>query len=420
MRERTNRLRKPTKQKFSFLLLLGIIGPGLITANAGNDAGGIFTYASVGASYGYSMLWGLLLITFSLAVVSEMNARMAIVTGKGLSDLIREHFGVKLTFLAMFVLLIANFGVVLGDFAGIAASLELFGISKFISVPLLAVVIWALVSKGSYKHVEKIFLAFTFVFFGYIISCFLVKPDWVTVFHSTVTPTLKMDSGFLAVFIGMIGTTITPYMQFYLQSSIVDKRMKISELKYERIDVYFGSVWGNAIAFFIIVCTAAAMFKSGIPITSAAQAAGALAPLAGRYASVLFGVGLLGASILACFVIPLSTSYAICEAFGFESGVDNKPKDAPAFYGIYTAIIIAGAAIILIPGLSLVGITILSQQIAGILCPIILIFMTVLVNNKKLMGKHVNTKLQNVLAIATVSFIIVLTFLLFVILPLVH
>ncbi|MFT8889563.1 MAG: Nramp family divalent metal transporter [Ethanoligenens sp.] len=420
MREHTTKLRKTPKRNFSFLLLLGIIGPGLITANAGNDAGGIFTYASVGASYGYSMLWGLLLITFSLAVVSEMNARMAVVTGKGLSDLIREHFGVKLTFFAMIVLLIANFGVVLGDFAGIAASLELFGISRYISVPIFAIIIWALVSKGSYKHVEKIFLAFTFVFFGYIISCFLVKPDWVTVLHSTFTPTLKMDGGFLAIFIGMIGTTITPYMQFYLQSSIVDKRMKISELKYERIDVYFGSIWGNAIAFFIIVCTAATLFKKGISITSATQAAQALAPLAGQYAFILFGVGLLGASILACSVIPLSTSYAICEAFGFESGVDNKPKDAPAFYGIYTIIIAVGAAIILIPNLSLVNITIISQQVAGILCPIILIFMVVLVNNKKLMGKHTNTKVQNVLSIATVAFIVALTFILFVIIPFIH
>lgn len=419
MRERLTKQRTAVKKPFSFLLLLGIIGPGLITANAGNDAGGIFTYASVGASYGYSMLWGLLIITVSLAVVQEMNARMAVVTGKGLSDLIRENFGVKLTFFAMLVLLIANFGVVLGDFAGIAASLELFHVSKFISVPVFAVVIWALVSKGSYKNVEKIFLAFTFVFFGYIISCFLVKPDWTVVLHSMVTPTLKPDRNFLLTFIGMIGTTITPYMQFYLQSSIVDKRMKISELKYEKIDVYFGSVWGNAIAFFIIVCTAATLFKAGIPITSAAQAAKALAPLAGQYASVLFGFGLLGASILACAIIPLSTSYAICEAFGFESGVDNKPKDAPIFYGIYTTIIAAGAAIILIPGISLVGITMLSQQVAGILCPIILIFMTCLVNNKRIMGKHVNTKLQNVLSVATVAFIIAMTAFLFIV-PLFH
>lgn len=412
--------RKKAPGKFNFLLLLGIIGPGLITANAGHDAGGIFTYASVGASYGYTMIWGLALITVSLAVVSEMNARMAVVTGKGLSDLIREHFGVKLTLFAMVVLLIANFGVVLGDFAGIAASLELFGVSRYISVPIAAVLIWALVSKGSYKHVEKIFLAFTFVFFGYIICCFLIKPDWFHVLHASVTPILKMDKGFLLTFIGMIGTTITPYMQFYLQSSIVDKRMKISELKYEKIDVYFGSIWGNAIAFFIIVCTAGTLFTKGIAVNSAAQAAKALAPLAGQYASVLFGVGLLGASILACSVIPLSTSYAICEAFGFESGVDNKPKDAPAFYGIYTAIIVAGAAIILIPGLSLVGITMLSQQIAGILCPIILIFMVFLVNNKRIMGKHVNTKLQNVLSIGTVGFIVSLTFILFVVLPLMH
>lgn len=404
------RARKHTPQ---ILLLLSIIGPGLITANAGNDAGGIIAYASVGASYGYSMLWGLLIITLSLAVVQEMNARMAIVTGKGLSDLIRENFGVKLTFFAMLILLIANFGVVLGDFAGIAASLELFGVQKFVSVPLFAVLIWALVSRGSYKNVEKVFLAFTLVFFGYIISCFLVKPDWGTVLRATVTPTLRLDRGFLTTFIAMIGTTITPYMQFYLQSAIVDKRMKLSELKYERVDVYFGSVWGNAIAFFIIVCTAATLFKAGIPITSAGQAARALAPLAGQYASVLFGVGLLGASVLACAIIPLSTSYAICEAFGFESGVDNKPGDAPAFYGIYTAMIVAGAAVILIPGISLVGIQMIAQEVAGVLCPIILIFMIVLVNSKRIMGKYVNNKAQNIFSIGTAAFIIVLTVFLF-------
>ncbi len=397
-----------------FLLLLGILGPGLITANAGNDAGGIFTYASVGASYGYSMLWGLLIITVSLAVVQEMNARMAIVTGKGLSDLIRENFGVKLTFFAMIILLVANFGVVLGDFAGIAASLELFGVSRYISVPFFAVLIWALVTRGSYKNVEKVFLALTFVFFGYIVSCFLAKPDWGTVMHAMVTPTLKFDTKFLTTFIAMIGTTITPYMQFYLQSTIVDKRMKLSELKYERVDVYFSSVWGNAIAFFIIVCTAATLYKAGIPVTSAGQAASALTPLAGKYASVLFGVGLLGAAVLACAIIPLSTSYAICEAFGFESGVDNKPGDAPVFYGIYTAMIAVGAAAILIPGISLVTIQIVAQEVAGILSPVIIIFMVVLVNNKRIMGKYVNTKLQNIFSVGTASFIILLTVFLFI------
>ncbi|AGF55485.1 NRAMP (natural resistance-associated macrophage protein)-like metal ion transporter [Clostridium saccharoperbutylacetonicum] len=400
------------KSKKLFFIMT-IIGPGLITVNAGNDAGGITTYATVGASYGYKMLWGLLLITFSLAVIQEMNARMAVVTGKGLSDLIREKFGVKLTFFAMSILLIANMGVVFGDFAGIAASLELFGISKFISIPIVSIAIWLLVTKGSYKKVENIFLLFTFVFFTYIISAFLTKPDWGNVFRSMATPTIELNSGFLLTFIGMIGTTITPYMQFYLQSSIVDKKLSLSDYKYEKLDVYLGSFWGNAVAFFIIVCTAVTLYKAGISINSAEEAALALKPLAGDAAFMLFGAGLFGASVLATAVIPLSTSYAICEAFGWESGVDNDYKDAPAFFGIYTGIIILGALFILIPGISLIDIILATQQIAGLLSPIILTFMIILINDKRIMGKHINTKVQNIISWATVLFIITLSVILF-------
>jgi NRAMP (natural resistance-associated macrophage protein)-like metal ion transporter len=400
------------KSKKLFFIMT-IIGPGLITVNAGNDAGGITTYATVGASYGYKMLWGLLLITFSLAVIQEMNARMAVVTGKGLSDLIREKFGVKLTFFAMSILLIANMGVVFGDFAGIAASLELFGISKFISIPIVSIAIWLLVTKGSYKKVENIFLLFTFVFFTYIISAFLTKPDWGNVFRSMATPTIELNSGFLLTFIGMIGTTITPYMQFYLQSSIVDKKLSLSDYKYEKLDVYLGSFWGNAVAFFIIICTAVTLYKAGISINSAEEAALALKPLAGDAAFMLFGAGLFGASVLATAVIPLSTSYAICEAFGWESGVDNDYKDAPAFFGIYTGIIILGALFILIPGISLIDIILATQQIAGLLSPIILTFMIILINDKRIMGKHVNTKVQNIISWATVLFIITLSIILF-------
>jgi len=391
-----------------------IIGPGLITVNAGNDAGGIATYASVGASYGYKMLWGLLLITFSLAVVQEMNARMAVVTGKGLSDLIREKFGVKWTLFAMIVLFIANFGVVLGDFAGVAASMELFGVSKYISVPIVALIIWLLVTKGSYGKVEKVFLLFTFVFFGYIISAFMVKPDWGNVFQSMVTPTLTMETGFLLTFIGMIGTTITPYMQFYLQSAIVDKKLSIKEYKYEKMDVYIGAFWGDAVSFFIIVCTAATLYKAGIAVTSAQSAALALKPLAGDYAFILFGAGLFGASVLAAAIIPLSTSYAICEAFGWESGVDCTYQEAPAFFTIYSTIILISSLLILLPGLSLIGIIIVTQQIAGFLSPFILIFMTILVNDKKIMGKYVNTRTQNIVSISTVVFIGSLSMILFV------
>lgn len=402
------------KRLHKMFMIMSIIGPGLITVNAGNDAGGIATYASVGASYGYKMLWGLLLITFSLAIIQEMNARMAVVTGKGLSDLIREKFGVKWTLFAMAILFIANFGVVLGDFAGVAASMELFGVSKYISVPVVAVAIWFLITKGSYQRVEKVFLLFTFVFFGYIISAFMAKPDWGHVFSSMVTPSLPMQTGFLLTFIGMIGTTITPYMQFYLQSSIVDKKISLKDYKYEKLDVYLGSFWGNAVSFFIIVCTAATLFKAGLSINSAQQAAEGLKPLAGQYSFILFGAGLFGASVLAAAVIPLSTSYAICEAFGWESGVNHKYKDAPVFFGIYTAIIALSSLLILIPGVSLMKLIIITQQIAGILSPIILTFMILLVNDKNIMGKHVNTKVQNIISIITVVFIISLSLLLFI------
>lgn len=408
-------MKKALSNRFKKLLfIMTIIGPGLITVNAGNDAGGITTYASVGASYGYKMLWGLLVITFSLAVIQEMNARMAVVTGKGLSDLIREKFGVKLTFFAMTILLIANMGVVFGDFAGIAASLELFNVSKYISIPVVSVMIWFLVTKGSYKKVENIFLLFTFVFFTYIVSAILTKPDWGHVMQSMVTPTIELNTGFLLTFIGMIGTTITPYMQFYLQSSIVDKKISISDYKYEKLDVYLGAFWGNAVAFFIIVCTAVTLYKAGITITSAEEAAISLKPLAGEAAFILFGAGLFGASVLATAVIPLSTSYAICEAFGWESGVDNDYKDAPAFFGIYTGIIILGALFILIPGVSLIKIILVSQQIAGLLSPIILTFMIILINDKRIMGKYVNNKTQNIVSWATVIFIITLSVILFV------
>lgn len=404
-------MKETARKKFRGILsVLGILGPGIIAVNAGNDAGGITTYSTVGASYGYNMLWGLLIITLSLSVVQEMNARMAVVTGKGLSDLIREKFGVKWAFFAMAVLLVANFTLVMADFAGVAMSLELFGISKFISVPISAVLIWFLITKGSYNRVEKVFLIFTVAFFAYIISAFQAKPDWSNVFGSMVHPSLAaMDKGYILVLIGLIGTTITPYMQFYLQSSIVDKHLSLRDYKYEKFDVYFGAVWGNAIAFFIIVCTAATLFKSHILISTAKQAATALVPIAGQYASVLFGIGLLGASLLACAIIPLSTSYAVCEAFGFESGVDNDFREAPFFFGIFTFMIAASAALVLIPGLPLVQLAVATQQIAGILSPVILIFMIILVNDKRIMGKYVNSKVQNVVSIATVSFIVALS-----------
>lgn len=402
------------KKTNKLLFILGIIGPGLITVNAGNDAGGIATYATVGASYGYKMLWGLLLITFSLAVIQEMNARMAVVTGKGLSDLIRENYGVRWSLFAMSVLFIANFGVCVGDFAGIAASLELFGITKYITVPIMAFIVWFVITKGSYKKTEKVFLAFTFVFFTYIITCIKVHPDWAAVAKATVTPNIDFNKDFILTFIGMIGTTITPYMQFYLQSSVVDKGLSIKDYKYEKLDVYLGAVWGDLVSFFIIVCTAVTLYKAGIRIDSAEQAALALKPLAGNYATILFAVGLFGASVLATMVIPLSTTYAICEAFGFESGLDHSFDKAKVFYGIFTFMIVLSAALVLIPKLSLVGIMLITQQIAGMLCPIILIFMVLLTNNKSIMKEYINNKVQNIVIYITVIFIVILSIILFI------
>ncbi|MCT8975870.1 Nramp family divalent metal transporter [Clostridium sp. CX1] len=393
--------------------MLSIIGPGLITANAGNDAGGVTTYSVIGAHYGYSMLWGLLVIAIGLAVIQEMNARMAVVTGKGLSDLIRERYGVKWAFFAMVTLLIANLGVCIGDFAGIAASLELFSISKYISIPILTVFIWFLLTRGDYSRAEKIFLALTITFVSYIVTAFLVKPDWSHVFTSIVTPKAKLDKGYFLVLIGMVGTTITPYMQFYLQSSIVDKGISIKEYSYEKLDVYIGTIFGVLIALFITVCTAETLFKAGISIDTAQDAAAALGPLAGNYSFVLFGIGLFGASLLACCIIPLSTAYAICEAFGFESGMDNKIKEAPVFFGLFLFMIVVSGLIVLIPGISLINIILVTQQLAGILCPIVLIFMISLVNDVEVMGSHVNSTVQNFIAKSTVVLIIALTIIAF-------
>jgi NRAMP (natural resistance-associated macrophage protein)-like metal ion transporter len=397
------------KRWSKFKYVLAIVGPGLITVNAGNDAGGISTFASVGARYGYSMLWGLLLLTFALAIVQEMNARMAVVTGKGLSDLIRERFGVKWTFFAMIVLLIANFGVTIGDFAGVAVSLELFGISKYLSVPIVAMAIAFLVVKGSYRKVEKVFLLFTVAFFGYILSALIIQPDWPIVFKAVITPTLHFNAAYLLTFIGLIGTTISPYMQFYLQAAIVDKKISLKDYKYEKLDVYLGSLWGATISFFVIVCTAATLHQAGIAPDSVQAIALALKPLAGDYAFILFGAGLFGASVLACAIIPLSTAYAVTEAFGWESGVDHPIRDAKAFFTLLLSFLGVASLLVLFPGLDLIPLILATQQVAGILVPVILTFMILLVNDKRIMGKFTNSKMQNLVSILTVVFIVLLT-----------
>ncbi|MDK2903734.1 MAG: hypothetical protein PWQ93_1653 [Clostridiales bacterium] len=407
------RLKKKLANK-QVLVFLTILGPGIIAASAGNDAGGITTYAMVGAELQYKMLWAIFLMTFSLIIVQEMAARMGAVTGKGLSDLIREQFGVKSTFFAMLTLFTANVAVTTSEFAGIAASLELFNISKYVSVPVMALIIWLLVLKGTYQTVEKVFIAFSMLLLSYIVAGFMAKPDWSEVARHTFMPTVEWNSNFLTLFVGTVGTTIAPWMQFYLQSSIADKGITIKNYSYERIDTILGAIVADVIAFFIILSTASALYPHGITIESAKDAALALKPFVGTYAPIVFGIGLFGASVMAAAILPLSTSYAICEAFGWESGLDNKFEDAPVFFILYTALIIIGSCIVLFSSQLLVHIMLIAQVINGILVPVILIYMLKLTNNRRLMGEYVNSAIYNTIAWVTVIFTIALTVLMFV------
>lgn len=389
-------------------IFFAVIGPGIITANVDNDAGGITTYTLAGANFGYSLLWSLIPITLALIIVQEMVARMGVVTGKGLADLIRESFGVKTTFYMMIALIIANFGNVLANFAGVAAGGEIFGISRYLLVPIVAVFVWFLIVKGTYKSVEKVFLWACIFYVTYIISGFMAKPDWGEVAKNTFIPMGNFSMAYIMMLIGLIGTTIAPWMQFYLQSSIVEKGVKLEEYKYSKWDVYVGSIMTDVVAFFIIL-TSALMFFKGINVTTADQAALALAPLAGKYATYLFAFGLLNASVFAVSILPISTAYSVCEGIGFESGVNKKFKEAPQFYTLYTLLIMLGAIVILIPGISLITIMYVSQVVNGILLPFILIYMLLLVNNKKLMGDYTNTKTQNVIAWGSIIIINILT-----------
>ena len=389
-------------------LFFALIGPGIITSNVDNDAGGITTYSLAGAEYGLTLLWTLIPITGMLILIQEICARMGVVSGKGLSDLIRERFGARVTFYLMIALFLTNLGNTISEFAGIAASMEIFSVSRRISVPVSAALVWWLVVKGNYKSVEKVFLFACVVYFSYVISGFLGKPDWSVVGSAFVSPTFRWDAGFLAMVVGLVGTTIAPWMQFYLQSSIVDKGLKADDYPYTRMDVIFGSVMVNVIAFFIILLCAMTLFKNGIRIENAVDAAEALAPLAGQYASLLFAFGLLNASLFAASILPISTSYTICEAFGWESSLDRKFMEAPQFYGLYTLMIFLGAGIILLPDMPLVRIMFYSQVINGALLPAILVFMLLLVNDRRIMGKYVNGPIMNVISWLTVA---VLTFL---------
>ena len=393
------------------LTYLAILGPGMITANAGNDAGGIATFATVGAEFGYQLLWILIPITISLGIVQEMCARMGAVTGKGLADLIRERFGVRWTALVMLALLIANAGVTVSEFVGIAAATELFGIPRFISVPLAAVLIWWLIVKGSYQRVERAFLLMSLVFLGYIISAFLSKPDWTDVAIGLAKPTFKFEQTFLFSFVAIVGTTISPYMQVFVQSSVVEKGVTQEDYGKTKADVWVGTIFAILIVFFIVVSTAATLHKSGIQITTAADAARALSPLAGRYAEFLFGVGLFGASMLAAGVLPLATAYSISEALGFEKGVSRSFREAPIFLGVFTFLVAVGAAIAVIPNLPLIRVLLVTQVINGLLLPVVLFAVLRLVNDRELMGSRVNGSLYNLAAWLTVIIVTALSLL---------
>jgi Mn2+/Fe2+ NRAMP family transporter len=397
------------KRRVPLLALLAVIGPGIITASAGNDAGGISTYSVAGARYGYMMLWMMLAITPSFIIVQEMAGRMGAATGKGFAALIRERFGVRPTFFAMLMLLASNAATTVAEFAGIAAAMELFGVSRLISVPIAAVVVWVLVVRGSYRDVEKVLLALSSVFIAYVIAAFIARPDWGDVGRSFITPRIIPDRTFIALSIGIAGTTIAPWMQFLLQSNIVDKGIAMKEWALARWDVMVGAAAANLIACFIIITTATVLHPAGITIESAGDAAQALAPLAGPYAELLFAIGLLSASILAAAVLPLTASYAVCEAFGWESGLDRSWSEAPLFNGLYSFIIISSAAVILIPGLDLIAIMLVSQVINGVLLPFLLIFMMIIINDRRIMGKHVNTRVNNVLSWGTITVVIALT-----------
>jgi NRAMP (natural resistance-associated macrophage protein)-like metal ion transporter len=403
---------EPKKMKERLFLFLSVMGPGIITAFADNDAGGIATYSAAGAKYGYGLLFVLFISVLVLTVVQEISARTGAVTGRGLSDLIRERYGVKWTLFAMAVLLIANIGTTVSEFSGIATSFEIFGVSRYIAVPVSALVVWRLVLKASYSRVEKGFFALCLTFFSYVISGFIVDPPWREVMAAATTPTFSHSQGFLLMVIGIIGTTITPWGQFYVQATIVDKGITAKTYAYTRWDVLVGAFFTGLIAFFIIVATAATLHVNNIPIETAADAAIALEPLAGKYASFLFAFGLFGASMLAAFILPLSTAYAICEAFGFERGISKSYKDAPVFFGLYTAIIVISAVLVLWPGLSLYHVMLTTQVVNGILLVPVLVFMVLIASNARIMGDYRNSPLYNLVAWSFAALISALTILL--------
>jgi NRAMP (natural resistance-associated macrophage protein)-like metal ion transporter len=400
--------------RIRILLFLAVLGPGFITANVDNDSGGILTYSQAGAQFGYTLLWTIIPITIALIVVQEMCARMGVVTGKGLSDLIREEFGLRLTFVLMVLLVIVNYTNVVTEFIGIAGSMHLFHVTKFVSVPFCALLVWYMVVRGSYKSTEKIFIVASLVYICYIFAGVLSQPDW----HDALLATVKLpsksvwsDKAYMYMAIGVVGTTIAPWMQFYLQSSIVEKGIRVKDYAASRLDVIIGSLFTDFVAWFIIVACAATLFVHGMgAIQVAADAAEAMRPLAGDYAFLLFAFGLFNASLFAASILPLSTAYTVCEGLGLESGVDKNFKEAPFFYWLYTLLIACGAAaVLLLPDAQLVNVAILSQVLNGILLPVVIILMLLLINRRDLMGEHRNSRLWNVIAWSTSIIVIGMT-----------
>lgn len=401
---------KATPKKINFppflikiTILLSIVGPGIITANIDNDAGGIATYSLAGAQTGLRLLWTLIPITIALIMVQEMSARMGIVSGKGLADLIREKFGLKITFYSLFFLIFADLGNTMAEFAGIASAGEIFGLSKYITVPASSLFVWLLVIKGDYKIVERVFLAGCLVYLSYIVSGFMVSPDWLIVGKSLITPDIQsITQKDLPIMVGLVGTSITPWMQFYIQSAVVEKGTAIKHLTHSKIDIIVGCFFMFLVTLFIIICCAVTIYESGIQITDAKDAALALRPLAGDYSSILFGIGLFNASIFAAALLPLATSYYVCEGMGWESGVDKTFSEAPNFFTIFTALILLGAAFTLIPGVHLFSVLIWSQVANGILIPIILLFIINLCNDPDIMGEYTNTPIYNLISYSIV------------------
>jgi Mn2+/Fe2+ NRAMP family transporter len=390
-------------------LFAAVVGPGIITANVDNDAGGITTYSLAGAQYGYTLLWTVIPVALALYVVQEMSSRLGVVTGKGLSDLVREEFGVKATVYLMLVLFAVNLGNEMAEFAGIATALEIAGVPLWVSVPLAAGFVWWLVTWGTYRIVEKAFLVASGFYVTYVISGILAKPDWVEVTRSTVMPTLSMQFPMILMVVGIVGTTIAPWMQFYQQAAVVEKGVSTRHLREARLDVLVGTVMAVVVVWFIVVACGATLHRAGIPIQNASDAAQALVPLAGRYAGLLFGFGLFNASLFASAILPLSTAYSVCEGMGWERGIDKRLREAPWFYGIYTVLIVVGAAAILLPGVPLLQVLYFSQVANGLLLPVVLVFMLVLANRRDLLGEHVNSGTFNAVAVALVATLIALS-----------